>query len=319
MAKLKRGRDSNGKKMRWSSKKKEKQLNFMLGGSHKVSKPAKGSGKVKKKSKAEPVEDGMTRSKRKMQKFKEKIAAKKAETQKAAKKKKKGNKPKPEKKRDEAGDELVEHDLFDSEDDEEDEIKAAEEEKQRLERERIAKGHRTAFVCNLPWSVDEEALRRLFAKCGTIEEMNLPKTAEGKPRGIAFVTFSSEQEVAKALAFNESDYEARKIKVDIAGRDKEKKKKARQGGGGDSDDEEDSYDDEESQLNSDDEPSSDDDGARSKGKGKGKGKSKGKSKGKGKGKDKGKSKGKESKGNGKSKGKGTGKGQGSAKVKKKSK
>jgi len=109
------------------------------------------------------------------------------------------------------------------------------------------------FVGGLPFSVEEAALRKDFEECGEIESLRLPLNEEGNPRGIAFITYKSQEGVDKALAFDGTEYGGRTLKVNVAGQGKGKDKDGK-GKGKDGKD---------------------------KGKGK-KGKDKGKSKGKGK-------------------------------------
>merc|ERR1712228_180028 len=75
----------------------------------------------------------------------------------------------------------------------------------------------TVFVGGLPFSADEETLKKDFAECGEIDRFNMPMNEEGRPRGIAFITYKSEEAVTKALEFNETDYGGRTIKVNKAG------------------------------------------------------------------------------------------------------
>merc|ERR1712226_233844 len=51
----------------------------------------------------------------------------------------------------------------------------------------------TAFVRGLPWAVDEATLRKDFAECGTITRLSLPLNDEGKPRGIAFISYETKE------------------------------------------------------------------------------------------------------------------------------
>lgn len=71
------------------------------------------------------------------------------------------------------------------------------------------------FVGGLPFTCTEEALRKYFAKCGEIQSLKLPsgKGAKKHNRGIAFITFSSEKGVRKAIKFNGEDYEGRALRV----------------------------------------------------------------------------------------------------------
>ena len=97
------------------------------------------------------------------------------------------------------GDVIVEHDFSDSEDEEVVEIQEAEAERQRLEAAAAAKGKRRAIVVGIPWSADDDAVKRYFRRCGSVVEMSCPKKDDGRPNGLAFITFDSEAAVVKAL------------------------------------------------------------------------------------------------------------------------
>merc|ERR1711920_498432 len=71
----------------------------------------------------------------------------------------------------------------------------------------------TVFIGGLPFSVEEEALKKDFAECGEIESLRLPMNDEGRPRGIAFVKYKDEKGVEEALKFHETDYGGRTISV----------------------------------------------------------------------------------------------------------
>jgi len=75
----------------------------------------------------------------------------------------------------------------------------------------------TVFVRGLPFSVDESALRKDFEECGEIESLRMPLNEEGKPKGIAFIEYKTEEGLKKALDFNETDYGGRTIGVAKAG------------------------------------------------------------------------------------------------------
>merc|ERR1711939_527725 len=73
------------------------------------------------------------------------------------------------------------------------------------------------FVGGLPWSTEENTLRKDFEECGEIESLRMPLNEEGKPRGIAFTTYKTQEGVDKALAFDGTDYGGRTLKVNKAG------------------------------------------------------------------------------------------------------
>jgi len=75
----------------------------------------------------------------------------------------------------------------------------------------------TVFVRGLPWSAEEETLKKDFAQCGEIDRLSLPLNEEGKPKGIAFIQYKEKEGCDKALAFDSTDYSGRTIYVRMAG------------------------------------------------------------------------------------------------------
>lgn len=75
----------------------------------------------------------------------------------------------------------------------------------------------TVFVRGLPWSVDEDSLKKDFAECGEIESLRMPKNEEGNPKGIAFIKFSTKEAMDAAMKFDSTDYGGRTIYVADAG------------------------------------------------------------------------------------------------------
>jgi len=79
---------------------------------------------------------------------------------------------------------------------------------------------KTVFVRGLPFSADEDSLRKDFAECGEIVNLRLPLNEEGNPRGICFIQYTSEEGVDAALKFDNTDYGGRTIFVVKAGESK---------------------------------------------------------------------------------------------------
>eukprot|EP00930_Biecheleria_cincta_P064228 TRINITY_DN4978_c0_g1_i1.p1 TRINITY_DN4978_c0_g1~~TRINITY_DN4978_c0_g1_i1.p1 ORF type:complete len:370 (+),score=91.23 TRINITY_DN4978_c0_g1_i1:156-1265(+) len=117
--------------------------------------------------------------------------------------------------------------------------------------------HLKIFVGGIPFSSDEKAIRKWFAECGGISSLNLQRDDQGRLKGIGFITFKTQDGVAKALELDGSNYDGRTLSVAMATQRKSKAKLSEKGKGKE---------------------------------GKGKGKSNGKDKGKGKDKSKGKGK-----------------------------
>lgn len=74
------------------------------------------------------------------------------------------------------------------------------------------------YVGNLPWSVDDEGLKKLFAEHGEIEEATVIKDKfSGRSKGFGFVTFKDDESATKAIAeMNEKEVDGRNIKVNEA-------------------------------------------------------------------------------------------------------
>lgn len=117
----------------------------------------------------------------------------------------------------------------------------------RSDKESGGVGHEI-FVKGLPSSTSEDSVTEYFSKCGSISKVKVPASEDGKPKGIAFVTFDSEEALEKALDLDGQKFSESTITVEAASKSH----------------------------------------ANGKGKSKGKDKGKSKGKGKGKGKSKGK-------------------------------
>ena len=74
------------------------------------------------------------------------------------------------------------------------------------------------YVGNLPFSLEDADLNRLFAQAGTVASARVVlDPATGRKRGFGFVEMSSEDEAQAAVnMFNGTDVEGRSIVVDIA-------------------------------------------------------------------------------------------------------
>lgn len=74
------------------------------------------------------------------------------------------------------------------------------------------------FVGNLPWSVTEETVVELFSEHGQVEEAKLiVDRMSGRSKGIAFVTFATEEEANAAIeALNGYELEGRALVVNVA-------------------------------------------------------------------------------------------------------
>ncbi|MEY4669511.1 MAG: hypothetical protein RL518_2210 [Pseudomonadota bacterium] len=74
------------------------------------------------------------------------------------------------------------------------------------------------YVGNLPFSLEDADLNRLFAQAGTVVSARVVlDPATGRKRGFGFVEMSSEDEAQNAAnTLNGTDVEGRSIVVDIA-------------------------------------------------------------------------------------------------------
>jgi len=73
----------------------------------------------------------------------------------------------------------------------------------------------TAFMTGLPWSVNQDSMRKQFGECGTIERLVLPSDESGQAKGVAFVQFSDKAGLDKALALDGSNFGGRQITVRV--------------------------------------------------------------------------------------------------------
>lgn len=74
------------------------------------------------------------------------------------------------------------------------------------------------YVGNLPWSIDDRALKELFSSYGDIEEAVLIKDKySGRSKGFGFVTIADDAMAKKAIEeMHEKEVEGRKLTVSEA-------------------------------------------------------------------------------------------------------
>lgn len=84
------------------------------------------------------------------------------------------------------------------------------------------------FVGNLNFTTTQDQLKQLMSTVGTVVDIFLPNDrVTGRPRGFAFVEFSSEDEASTAIAkLNGQDLEGRPLRINEA----EDRPRARPGG-----------------------------------------------------------------------------------------
>merc|ERR1719424_2293251 len=79
------------------------------------------------------------------------------------------------------------------------------------------------FLGNLPWSVTDEQIKEVFAKCGEITKIEwLTHADSGKFKGAGFLQFASAAAADAATKLNGNDLDGRAMKVEIATAKKER-------------------------------------------------------------------------------------------------
>jgi len=74
------------------------------------------------------------------------------------------------------------------------------------------------YVGNLPWGINNDGLRDIFAPYGEIvEAVVITDRMTGRSKGFGFVTFANEADAEKAVAeMHEKDVNGRNIVVNVA-------------------------------------------------------------------------------------------------------
>ncbi|CAE8715962.1 unnamed protein product, partial [Polarella glacialis] len=71
-------------------------------------------------------------------------------------------------------------------------------------------------VNGLPFSATEDLVWKDFSECGEIADFYCPMNEDGSLRGMAFIAYSDQESVDKALAFHDSEYGGRWIQVRLS-------------------------------------------------------------------------------------------------------
>ena len=88
------------------------------------------------------------------------------------------------------------------------------------------------YVGNIPFSVDENAIRALFETHGTVESIRMINDRDtGRFRGFGFVDMPDDQAQAAIEQLNGHDMDGRQLRVNEA-RERERRGPAGGGGGG---------------------------------------------------------------------------------------
>jgi len=84
--------------------------------------------------------------------------------------------------------------------------------------------NKTVFVSNLSPTATENDIKKFFSKCGTLVSVRMIKHRTGNSKGIAYVDFSTEEDVSKAIEMNEKVLLGRQVGVEKSDPSKSKSK-----------------------------------------------------------------------------------------------
>jgi len=110
-------------------------------------------------------------------------------------------------------------------------------EKEAKEKSDQAEGNRNSngssalqvFVGGLPVQAAEGPLREHFCKCGKIASFLMPLSARNCPKGLAYITYKTQEGFDKALARHGTDFDGRTLKVNKADADNKEKNNEERG------------------------------------------------------------------------------------------
>merc|ERR1712087_65418 len=69
-------------------------------------------------------------------------------------------------------------------------------------------------------TTSDDDIRQLFTPCGEVNTVRIPKNEDGEPKGVAFITFKTEDALAKAVELNNTQLGGRTIVVEKAAQNK---------------------------------------------------------------------------------------------------
>jgi RNA recognition motif-containing protein len=78
------------------------------------------------------------------------------------------------------------------------------------------------FVGNLSYDTTEDSLKSLFEKCGKVERIYMPLNEMGKPKGFAFIDFTTKDALDEAVKLNGSEVDKRDIRVEVGSKNRSK-------------------------------------------------------------------------------------------------
>merc|ERR1712032_719294 len=81
---------------------------------------------------------------------------------------------------------------------------------------------KTIFVGNLSFKTDEDSIRDFFDDCGSIEDVRIAYTQEGKVKGFCHVEFDSIGSAAKAMKKNGQEFNGRDLRIDFSSERKDR-------------------------------------------------------------------------------------------------
>lgn len=75
---------------------------------------------------------------------------------------------------------------------------------------------REIHVSNIDWKANEDDLKEIFSKFGSVELARMPRKVDGGSKGFGYVVFSSKEEATAALAMNEVEFRSRPLHVKLS-------------------------------------------------------------------------------------------------------
>ena len=72
----------------------------------------------------------------------------------------------------------------------------------------------SVFVGGLSYKSSEDEIKSFFQDCGNVTRVKVPLNPEGRPRGIAFVHFDSEEAISRAVNKSNMELDGRQIRVE---------------------------------------------------------------------------------------------------------
>ncbi|GFF59201.1 hypothetical protein IFM61392_00629 [Aspergillus lentulus] len=75
---------------------------------------------------------------------------------------------------------------------------------------------RELHISNIDWKANEDDLKEVFQKYGTIETVRIPRKVDGGSKGFGYIVFSTKEEAEAALAMHEQEFRSRPLQVRIS-------------------------------------------------------------------------------------------------------